>query len=145
MEDRIRELEGEISRAETVITQCETACRISSAADESQRHSQELDRQKAAHAGFLKEWEDLSQSLQEAGLMETHRRNRTAPSVISENYLLLCDSQIGQRDTNQPEAQNPRPPVRGAARACPELGEGDAPSAGLRKVACSSHPRTSTA
>ena len=66
MEDRIRELEGEISRAETVIAQCETALQDFVSADESQRHSQELDRQKAAHAGFLKEWEDLSQSLQEA-------------------------------------------------------------------------------
>jgi ATP-binding cassette, subfamily F, member 3 len=66
MEDRIRELESEISRAETVITQCETALQDFVSADESQRQSQELDRQKAAHAGFLKEWEDLSQSLQEA-------------------------------------------------------------------------------
>jgi len=79
MEDRIRELEGEISRAaETVIAQCETALQDFVSADESQRHSQELDRQKAAHAGFLKEWEDLSQSLQGSRLMETHRRNRTA-------------------------------------------------------------------
>jgi ATP-binding cassette subfamily F protein 3 len=65
MEDRIRELEGEISRAETAIAQCETALQDFVSADESQRQSQELDRQKAAHAGFLKEWEDLSQSLQE--------------------------------------------------------------------------------
>jgi hypothetical protein len=35
-------------------------------ADESQRQSQELDRQKAAHAAFIKEWEDLSESLQAA-------------------------------------------------------------------------------
>jgi hypothetical protein len=35
-------------------------------AEESQRQSQELDRHKAAHAAFIKEWEDLSQSLQEA-------------------------------------------------------------------------------
>jgi ATP-binding cassette subfamily F protein 3 len=66
MEDRIRELEGEISRAETSIAQCETALQDFVSADESQRQSQELDRQKAAHAGFIKEWEDLSQSLQEA-------------------------------------------------------------------------------
>jgi ATP-binding cassette, subfamily F, member 3 len=65
MEDRIRELESEISRAETVITQCETALQDFVSADESQRQSQELDRQKRAHAGFLKEWEELSQSLQE--------------------------------------------------------------------------------
>jgi ATP-binding cassette subfamily F protein 3 len=66
MEGRIRELEGEISRAETVIAQCETALQDFVSADESQRQSQELDRQKAAHAGFIKEWEELSQSLQEA-------------------------------------------------------------------------------
>ena len=66
MEDRIRELEGEISRAETVIAQCETALQDFVSADESQRQAQELDRRKAAHAGFIKEWEELSQSLQEA-------------------------------------------------------------------------------
>jgi len=66
IEDRIRELEGEISRAETLITQWETSLQDFVSADESQRQSQELDRQKAAHAAFLKEWEDLSESLQEA-------------------------------------------------------------------------------
>jgi ATP-binding cassette, subfamily F, member 3 len=66
MEDRIRELEGEISRAETVIAQCETALQDFVSAEESQRQAQELDKRKAAHAGFLKEWEELSQSLQEA-------------------------------------------------------------------------------
>jgi hypothetical protein len=34
-------------------------------ADESQRHSQQLERHKGAHAASIKEWEDLSQSLQE--------------------------------------------------------------------------------
>jgi len=66
IEDRIRELEGAISHAETLIAQCETALQDFVSADESQRQSQELDRQKAAHAGFIKEWEELSQSLQEA-------------------------------------------------------------------------------
>ncbi|MFZ0278373.1 MAG: ABC-F family ATP-binding cassette domain-containing protein [Candidatus Sulfotelmatobacter sp.] len=66
MEDRIHELEGEISRAETVIAQCETALQDFVSADQSQRQAEELDRRKAAHAGFLKEWEELSQSLQEA-------------------------------------------------------------------------------
>ena len=66
IEDRIRQLEGAISHAETVIAQCETALQDFVSADESQRQSQELDRQKAAHAGFIKEWENLSQSLQEA-------------------------------------------------------------------------------
>jgi ATP-binding cassette subfamily F protein 3 len=66
IEDRIRELEGEISRAETLIARCETSLQDFVSADESQRQSQELDQQKAAHAAFLKEWEDLSESLQEA-------------------------------------------------------------------------------
>jgi ATP-binding cassette subfamily F protein 3 len=66
MEDRIRELEGEISRAETAIAQCETALQDFVSAEESQRQAEELDRHKTAHAGFLKEWEELSQSLQEA-------------------------------------------------------------------------------
>jgi len=66
MEDRIRELEGEISRAETVIAQCETALQDFVSAEESQRQSQELDQRKTAHAALIKEWEDLSQSLQTA-------------------------------------------------------------------------------
>jgi ATP-binding cassette, subfamily F, member 3 len=66
MEDRIRELEGEISRAETVITRCETALQDFVSAEESQRQSQELDQRKTAHAALIKEWEELSQSLQAA-------------------------------------------------------------------------------
>jgi ATP-binding cassette, subfamily F, member 3 len=65
MEDRIHELEAEISRAEAVIAQCETALQNFVSADESQRHSQQLERHKGAHAASIKEWEDLSQSLQE--------------------------------------------------------------------------------
>jgi ATP-binding cassette subfamily F protein 3 len=64
MEDRIHELEAEISRAETKIAQCETALQDFVSADESQRQSQELDQQRAAHAAFIKEWEELSESLQ---------------------------------------------------------------------------------
>jgi ATP-binding cassette, subfamily F, member 3 len=64
MEDRIRELEGAISRAETVIVQCETALQDFVSAEESQRQSQELDQRRAAHAALIKEWEELSQSLQ---------------------------------------------------------------------------------
>ena len=66
MEDRIRELEGEINRAETVIAQCETALQDFVSAEESQRQSQELDQRKTAHAALIEEWETLSQSLQEA-------------------------------------------------------------------------------
>jgi len=65
MEDRIHALEAEISRTETVIAQCETALQGFVSADESQRQSQELDQQKSTHASLIKEWEDLSESLQE--------------------------------------------------------------------------------
>jgi ATP-binding cassette subfamily F protein 3 len=66
VEDRIRELEAGISRAESAIARCETAMQDFVSADESLRQSQELDQQKTAHAALLREWEDLSQSLQEA-------------------------------------------------------------------------------
>ena len=66
MEERIRELEGAINRAETLIAQYETSLQDFVSADESQRQSMELERQKTAHAAFLEEWEDLSESLQDA-------------------------------------------------------------------------------
>ena len=66
MEDRIHELEGEISRAEAVISQCETSLQDFVSADESQRQSEDLERHKSSHAALIKEWERLSQSLQEA-------------------------------------------------------------------------------
>jgi ATP-binding cassette subfamily F protein 3 len=66
IEDRIRELEAGISRAESAISRCETAMQDFVSAGESLRQSQELDQQKTAHAALLREWEDLSQSLQEA-------------------------------------------------------------------------------
>jgi ATP-binding cassette subfamily F protein 3 len=64
MEDRIHELEAEISRAETLIAQCEIALQDFVSAEESQRQAEDLDRQKAAHATFLSEWEELSEALQ---------------------------------------------------------------------------------
>jgi ATP-binding cassette, subfamily F, member 3 len=66
MEDRIRELEAEINRAERAIAQCETALQNFVSAEESQSQSEELDRRKAAHGAFLSEWEQISQSLQES-------------------------------------------------------------------------------
>jgi ATP-binding cassette, subfamily F, member 3 len=66
MEDRIHELEAEINRAETVIAQCETAMQDFVSADESHRQSLELAQHKTTQAALLNEWEDLSQSLQEA-------------------------------------------------------------------------------
>jgi ATP-binding cassette subfamily F protein 3 len=66
MEDRIHELEAAISRAETAIAQYETALQDFVSAEESQRQSQELDQRKAAHAALIKEWEELSEQLQES-------------------------------------------------------------------------------
>jgi ATP-binding cassette subfamily F protein 3 len=66
MEDRVHELEAAISRAETAIAQYETALQDFVSAEESQRQSQELDQRKTAHAALIREWEELSQSLQEA-------------------------------------------------------------------------------
>ncbi len=66
MEDRIHELEAEINRAEAGIAECETAMQDFVSADESQRKAQELEQHKTAQAALLKEWEELSQSLQEA-------------------------------------------------------------------------------
>jgi ATP-binding cassette subfamily F protein 3 len=66
MEDRVHELEAEINRAETVIAQCETAMQDFVSADESQRQAQELEQHRTTQAALLKEWEDLSHSLQEA-------------------------------------------------------------------------------
>ena len=66
MEDRVHELEAEISRTEAVIAQFETALQDFVSAEENQRQSQELDQRRSAHAALIKEWEDLSQSLQEA-------------------------------------------------------------------------------
>jgi ATP-binding cassette, subfamily F, member 3 len=66
MEDRIHELEAEISHAEDVIARCETALQDFVSADETQRQSQDLDRYKTTHAALIKEWEELTESLQEA-------------------------------------------------------------------------------
>src|ERR1700722_14486908 len=66
MEDRTHELEAEINRAEAGIAECETAMQDFVSADESVRKAQELEQHKTAQVALLKEWEELSQSLQEA-------------------------------------------------------------------------------
>jgi ATP-binding cassette subfamily F protein 3 len=63
MEDRIRELEEEINRAEAAITHLETALQNFVSPEESQRQSQELDHHKATHAALMKEWEEFSEEL----------------------------------------------------------------------------------
>ncbi|MGA2346498.1 MAG: ABC-F family ATP-binding cassette domain-containing protein, partial [Candidatus Sulfotelmatobacter sp.] len=66
MEDRIHELEEKIGQAESAIANLETALQNFVSADESQRQSQELDQRKASHAALIKEWEGLSEELQES-------------------------------------------------------------------------------
>ncbi|MBZ5681765.1 MAG: ABC-F family ATP-binding cassette domain-containing protein [Acidobacteriia bacterium] len=64
MQDRIYELEAEISRVEAAIMHCETELQSFTSANESQRQSQELDQHKASHAALLQEWEELAETLQ---------------------------------------------------------------------------------
>ncbi len=64
MENRVHELEQEISRTESAIAHLETALQNFVSADESQRQSQELDQHKAAHVALIKEWEDMAEALQ---------------------------------------------------------------------------------
>jgi ATP-binding cassette subfamily F protein 3 len=63
MEDRVHKLEEAIGRLENTIAQCETELQNFVSADESQRQSQELNRQKASHAALIEEWEGLSEEL----------------------------------------------------------------------------------
>jgi ATP-binding cassette subfamily F protein 3 len=63
MEDRVRELEGEISRAETAIADCEAALQAFVSAEETARLTLELDQHRAALKGHLAEWEGLAQAL----------------------------------------------------------------------------------
>jgi ATP-binding cassette subfamily F protein 3 len=66
MEDRVHELEEEISRTEAAIAHLETALQNFVSADESQRQSQVLDQHKGNHAMLIEEWENLSATLQES-------------------------------------------------------------------------------
>jgi ATP-binding cassette, subfamily F, member 3 len=66
MEDRVHELEGKISEAEDAIARLETSLQNFVSAEESQRQSEELEEHKASHAALIKEWEGLSEELEEA-------------------------------------------------------------------------------
>jgi len=65
IEDRIHMLEAEISGAEAMIAQCETALQEFISAEDTQRQTHELEQRKFTYAALVKEWEDLAQSLQE--------------------------------------------------------------------------------
>ncbi len=66
IEDRVTELEQQISRTEDEIAQLETALQSFVSAEESQRQSQELDSSKASHVALVAEWEGLAQELENA-------------------------------------------------------------------------------
>jgi ATP-binding cassette, subfamily F, member 3 len=66
MEDRVTELEQQISRTEDVIARLEAALQSFVSAEESQRQTQELDSNKASHAALVGEWEALAQELEES-------------------------------------------------------------------------------
>jgi ATP-binding cassette subfamily F protein 3 len=67
MEDRLHEVEEEISRAEAAIEGCETQLQSFVSAEETQRQTQELASQKAHLQNLMKEWEELSDSLETVG------------------------------------------------------------------------------
>jgi ATP-binding cassette, subfamily F, member 3 len=67
MEDRLHEIEEEISRAEAAIEGFETQLQSFVSAEETQRQTQELARHKAELQGLMKEWEELSESLETVG------------------------------------------------------------------------------
>jgi len=66
MEDRIRDLEQKISRTEDEIARLETALQCFVSVEETQRHSQELERHKASHSLLVAEWEETSEALEAA-------------------------------------------------------------------------------
>jgi ATP-binding cassette, subfamily F, member 3 len=64
MEDRIKELEREISRAETAIADCETGLQNFVSAEETARLAQQLEKERLQLKHFMVEWEELAQSLE---------------------------------------------------------------------------------
>src|SRR5882762_637624 len=64
VEQRVRELEKEISGVEAAIAHCETVLQNFVSVDENHRHGQELDQHKARHAALILEWENLAHVLQ---------------------------------------------------------------------------------
>ncbi len=67
MEDRLHEIEEEIARAEAAIAQCETELQSFISAEEMQRQTQELAHHKNALQNLMKEWEELSGTLETTG------------------------------------------------------------------------------
>jgi len=64
MEDRVRELEGEIARTETTIADCETALQTFISVEETARLTEVLDNHRTELQNRLAEWEELAQALE---------------------------------------------------------------------------------
>jgi ATP-binding cassette subfamily F protein 3 len=64
MEDRVKELEQEINRAETSIADCETALQNFVSAEETARLVQQLEQKRQQLKTCMFEWEELAQSLE---------------------------------------------------------------------------------
>jgi ATP-binding cassette subfamily F protein 3 len=64
MEDRVRELEKDITRAESAIAACETALQTFVSVDETARLTHQLEDERSALQACLKEWEELAQGLE---------------------------------------------------------------------------------
>jgi ATP-binding cassette, subfamily F, member 3 len=67
MEERLHEVEGEIARAERAIALCETQLQSFVSQEETQRQTQELASSKSNLQKLMKEWEELSESLETVG------------------------------------------------------------------------------
>jgi len=64
VEQRVRDLEKEISSVEAAIAHCETGLQNFVSVEENHRHRQQLDQHKARHAALILEWENLAHVLQ---------------------------------------------------------------------------------
>ncbi|MGB9071981.1 MAG: ABC-F family ATP-binding cassette domain-containing protein [Terriglobales bacterium] len=67
MEERLHEIEEEITRAEAAIALCETQLQSFVNAEETQQQTQELANHKADLQSLMKEWEEISEALETAG------------------------------------------------------------------------------
>ena len=65
MEERVKELEGEISRAETAIADCEAALQTFVSTDETARLTQDLSTRQTELQKHMAEWEELAHVLEE--------------------------------------------------------------------------------
>jgi ATP-binding cassette subfamily F protein 3 len=63
IEDRLYEVEEEITRMEAAVALCETQLQTFVSAEETQHQTQELATRKSDLQGLMREWEELSEAL----------------------------------------------------------------------------------